>query len=443
MSNLFNEFPKPSYTDWVNKLKQDLKGQSEELIQRKDPIEELNYNSYQHADSGNTHAVDAFQNSFIKGHFATDNQWENMATIVVTTESEANKKALTVLNLGATALRFVIKKNTVDWNTLTKDIQLQFIETTVVISSSDTYFSILESFKEATSSIYFELELSAIKENDWSKLVQSLKKKQRYTFLANGYSFQQCGATTWQEVGYALSVAHEMLVKLIDNGLTVDEAAACIHFSTGAGAIYFYEIGKVRALRILWARIIEEYQPAMNESYLARITGLTGYINKSLKDPYTNLLRQTTEAMSLVFSGVHNICVQPYDTYSTKKETTLSTRMAINIPLILKEESYFDKVIDPLGGSYAVEFLTNEIAEKAWTLFQTIEAMGGISTNEATQYIVSAVEQKAAMRIEQLTNKKEALIGITIFPNPKEENNDWIAFDDYLGMKQLILEQSL
>lgn len=443
MSDLFNEFTKPSYTDWVNKLKHDLKGQPEDLIQRIDKIEELNFNTYQHADSENTQAAAVLKNSFVRGNFAPDNQWENMATVIVTNEVEANKKALSLLNLGATALRFIIKNDRFDWSALTKDIQLQFIETTVVISSCETYFSIIESLKGTAASVFFELELSAIKENDWSKLGQSLKKEQRYTLLANGYSLQQCGATTWQEVGYAISVAHEMLVKLIHNGLTVDEAAACIHFNCGAGAHYFYEIGKIRALRILWARIIEEYQPEKNESYHSRIAGFTGFTNKSLKDPYTNLLRQTTEAMSLIFSGVHSICVQPYDAYSTKKETTLSTRMAVNIPLILKEESYFDKVIDPLGGSYAVEFLTNEIADKAWNLFQRIETLEGISTPEARQFIVSAVKEKAAMRIEQYVTKKEALIGITIFPNPKEEQNDWIAFDDYLGIKQLIVEQSL
>lgn len=444
MSRLFEEFPKPSYTDWVNQLKKDLKGQSDELIQRKDLIEELDFNSYQHQDSENTAIHNTFKNPYVRGIYAANNSWENLGNIVVENEAEANKKALNLLNLGATALRFVIKNNTVDWNTLTNEIQLQYIETTFKISDPELYFSALNHFEEGTlTTVFFELESKNIHSGQWTDLAQSLKKNQRYTLSANGYGIQQCGATTWQEIGFCLSTAHEFLTVLIDKGLTVDEAAACIHFNTGVGATYFYEIAKIRVLRLLWARIIEEYQPEHNCSYSSRITGITGFTNKSLKDPYTNLLRQTTEAMSLAFGGVHAICVQPYDAHSTKGATRLSTRMAVNIPLVLQEESYLDKVIDPLGGSYVLEYLTNEITDKAWHLFQQIEALGGISTSEAIQFITSAVENKAMIRKQRISDKTDSLIGINIFPNPATEDNEWLSFDDYLGMKQLNLEQSI
>lgn len=439
MSKLFEEFAKPTYSDWVSQLQKDLKGQSEELIQRNDEIEDLTFNSYQHQDSENTISNSGFDNQYVRKTFATDNRWENLATIIVKNESEANKEALNLLNLGATALRFELTKETIDWKVLTNEIQLQYIETTFCINNVAHYFSALAQFNDNESkTVFFELECNQIE--DWEKLAQSLKENQRYTLVANGYNLQQCGATTWQEVSYALAQGHEYLTALVNCGLTVDEAVACIHFNVGAGANYFYEIAKIRSLRLLWARIVEEYQPEHACSYNLRITGLTGFTNKSLKDPHTNLLRQTTEAMSLTFSGVNAVCVQPYDAYSTKGATTLSTRMAVNIPLILQEESYLDKVIDPLGGSYTVEYLTNQIADKAWGLFQKIEALGGISTTEAVQLVSSTVSEKAKLRRQRIADKADSLIGINIFPNPVNEENEWLPFEEYLGMKQLNLE---
>lgn len=444
MSRLFEEFTKPTYTDWVNQLQKDLKGQSEELIQRKDEIEELHFNSYQHQDSENTHSNIAFQNPYIRGTYSTSNKWENLGTIVVEKEAEANKKALNLLNSGATSLRFIIKNDTVDWTILTNEIQLQYIETTFKISNSGLYFSALDHFKnEEISTVFFELELNDIAGSEWPQLSQSLKENQRYALIVNGYSVQQCGATTWQEIAYSLSVAHEYTVQLTENGLSIDEAAACIHFNVGAGATYFYEIAKIRALRLLWARIIEEYQPEHNCSYNTRLTGITGFTNKSLKDPHTNLLRQTTEAMSLAFSGVNAICVQPYDAHSAKGATKLSTRMAVNIPLVLQEESYLDKVIDPLGGSYVLEYLTNEIADKAWSLFQQVENSGGISNQEAIDLITSAIKNKAEIRKQRIAEKTDSIIGINIFPNPASEDNEWLPFEKYLGMEHLNLEQSI
>lgn len=445
MDNLFEEFAKPGYQDWVNQLIKDLKGQPEELIQRDDQIEELQFNSYQHQDSNNTSPVSSLNNPYIRQVFRSSNQWENIGNVVVVNEETANKQALQYLNMGATALRFDVRKHSnLNWEQLTAEIQLEYIETTVVVSSYNQFSSIQSKLSgNRLNNVYFELELADLKQDECIHLANNLKKKQQFVLLANGYAIQQCGATTWQEISYSLAVAHEYLVRLTELGLTVDEAAACIHFNTGAGAQYFYEIAKIRALRILWSRIVEEYQPTHTCTYAMRVTGITGFTNKSLKDPYTNLLRQTTETMSLIFGGVHAVCVQPYDAYSTKGATTLSTRMAVNIPLILQEESFLEKVIDPLGGSYTLEYLTNEIADKAWDEFRKLEEFGGIENEAAIAYLKTTVQQKAALRKQRISDKSDTLIGINIFPNPSEDNNEWLPADTYLGIPGLTLEQSI
>ncbi|HLU86505.1 MAG TPA: methylmalonyl-CoA mutase family protein [Taishania sp.] len=444
MSQLFDVFPKPTYEQWVEKLKKDLKNEPETLIQRNDAIEELNFNSYQHVDSGKTTPVKALLNKYVSQTYKANNDWDNIANIIVTDEQTANSEALTALNLGATALRFEIKKSVINWNRLLEGIQLPYIHTTIKISQANQIAEVRTILDEASkASVFFELDIVTNNFKVDATTIQLLKDTQFPALIANGYNIQQAGATTWQEIAFSLSVAHEAFVQLLENGLTVDQAAATIHFNIGVGANYFYEIAKVRALRILWARIIEEYQPEHACSYNTKITGIVGFVNKSLKDPHTNLLRQTTETMSLAIAGVDGICVQPYDCNSEKGASKLTKRMAINISTILKEESFLDKVQEPLAGSYAVEYLTQSIADKAWELFQHLDEQGGIASNKAQQFLREQIAAKANLRKKRVQEKADALIGINIFPNPQTETNTWSSFDDYFELSQLILEQSI
>jgi methylmalonyl-CoA mutase len=159
-----------------------------------------------------------------------------------------------------------------------------------------------------------------------------------------------------------------------------------------------------------------------------------------LKDPYTNLLRQTTEAMSAITGGTDAIVVKPYDLYSTSGPSELSERMALNISNILKEESYFDAVIDPLGGSYSIESSTTEIARKAWSKFQDLEQLeGGVKSKT----FISEISEKSALRIKGIQDKSIVLIGINTFENPEEIKNEWTPMHTYLGLPSLVLEQEL
>jgi methylmalonyl-CoA mutase len=447
MIGLKKEFAPSSLTEWVEQLKKDLKGDEFSKLERNDLIEELAYPTFAHQESREISEQTPGKFPFTRGLKTKDNNWNNGSYLHVGNESSANKKALEVLMKGADLLIFDVGSiKSVDWKTLLNGIELQYIQSQFLISSHEHYKS-LRSFLNGEIPSYITLNIDTIgQETDpllTNKLIEDLKNRQFASLYVDGASIQQTGATTWQEIGFCLSSGHEYLSKLIENGLSIDEAAACIHFSIGTGSNYFYEIAKIRALKQLWAALIKQYNPQHNCSYNCRITAHSGFMNKSLIDPYTNLLRQSTEAMSAASGGVDAIVIHPYDSCSVHGASALAERMALNISLILKEESYFDAVIDPLGGSYAMEELTDLIAEKGWSCFRKLEELGGMSSSAAIDDLCKSISVKAEMRIEEMRSGKKILIGINKFDNPAPEKNTFKELSSYLGLPKLILEQTL
>ena len=136
------------------------------------------------------------------------------------------------------------------------------------------------------------------------------------------------------------------------------------------------------------------------------------------------------------------LTILPYDAISSKGESDFSLRMAQNIPLILKEESYFDKVVDPLSGSYSIEKLTKEVQNISWKLFQKLESLNGIDNVECQEYFVSEVQKVVGLKKEAYLNGK-TLIGVNKYKNPTEELNDWKVSDLIYGMKQFIIEKEI
>jgi methylmalonyl-CoA mutase len=137
------------------------------------------------------------------------------------------------------------------------------------------------------------------------------------------------------------------------------------------------------------------------------------------------------------------LVVHPYDAKSADGISALSSRMALNISLILKDESYFDKVIDPIGGSYSIEKLTEIISENTWKMFQEIDSKGGVLSKEAVDFIQSSVAIKSEIRKEKVKAGKQVLIGINKYPNPLVENNTWLAEETYFGMKKVVFERDI
>jgi methylmalonyl-CoA mutase len=216
---------------------------------------------------------------------------------------------------------------------------------------------------------------------------------------------------------------------------------ANLHFTFGIGTDYLIEIAKFRAFRTLWAQLVREYKPihVCNETTL--ITAKSGFVNKSLKDPYTNLLRQTTEAMSAVIGGADHLWIQPYNAQSIEGITDFTQRMATNISLLLKDESYLDKVIDAAGGSYAIEFLTDSLCQNTWDIYTEISNLGGILNDSAKAWFQKEVSKIAQNRINKIVDKSHILIGINKFPNPQQTETTWVIDESlYFGLKALNLE---
>lgn len=437
MRKLFEKFQPSSLEEWTNQIVKELKGKELESLDFNDPIEEIDFRAFYHADNSPVSALNPGDFPATRGSKTTNNDWNNGALIDVKEEGTANKRALELLSSGADLLYFVQKTDKIDWTKVLEGVELQYIKAQFQVDTPADLVHILEIASEAKNHIAFCF--NALHSEKIVEISPFVRASQIPTFLVNGFGVQQSGATSWQEIVFCLSAGHEALLQLMNHGYSCDEAAVMVHFHVGIGANYFNEIAKFRALRMLWSKIIDAYKPEHDCSYNCQMTAIVGHTNKSLKDPYTNLLRQTTEVMSAT-NGADSIIVLPYDLYSSAGTSEIAQRMALNISLILKEESYLNHVIDPTAGSYSVEQLTDKIGRKAWELFQQMDGSGGIREEKTQAAFIEAISLKREMREEAITSGKQTLIGINKFPDPNAKDAEWIVPPSYLGMQPFVAE---
>ncbi len=447
MNKLFSDFPKVSKEQWEEKLSKELKGADfNSSLNRTDEIEDFSFPMYAHVSDSLKSVEIPGQKPFKRGNKSVNNDWNIAALIEVVDEEKANQRALELLMTGCTSLIFCFQKKEIDFSILFNEIGFEFIQTQFQISNFNHYSSLVSYFKEMKSEdIMYRIDFNSSEFNkeDFSKYASVNKISYSRFCFVDGFHLQQCGATIIQELSFALASGNEYIVRLLEEGYSLNQAVSSIHFSLGVGSNYFYEISKIRAFRKLWSQLINAYDSTNEAVNSCFITSEIGHLNKSLKDPYTNLLRQTTEAMSVISAGVETVLVHPYDSKSTKGFSELSARMATNISLVLKDESYFDKVVDPIGGSYSIEHLTEQIAEKTWIYFQKIDQLGGVLTEQSIQFLRNEVLEKSKLKIEKIKSGKQMLIGINKYPNPQNQTNTWLPKETFLGMDQLVFERDI
>ena len=440
MSNLFSAFDKVSKEEWKAQIIEDLKGKEHAILQFHDPIEEIDFDAYYHNSDIKSKDEKPGNYPYKRGLNTSNNDWSNVQLVEISDAKEANKVAITLLMSGANALIFDPKQEVTDWETVLSGIQTEHINIQFNVTTYDEYQQVMAIVGQThLHQVYFNVDLLA-DINALESFSQPLKSAQHPVFVVKANNVHESGATSWQEIGFALNAGHEYLVKLMESGLSIDEAAACIHFHLGVGSNYFFEIAKLRSFRSLWAKLINAYNPDHSCSHNTSITVITSMMNKSLADPYTNLLRQTTESMSAISGGADHLLVLPYDTYATNKSSNIARRMATNISLILAEESYFDIVTDPTGGSYSVEVLTDKIGSKAWSLFQRLEKEGGLFSLICQANFAKEIKTKRDQRIAAFNAGDIVQIGTNKHPSPEPSENSWISREDYLGLAPLVYE---
>ncbi len=433
MSSFFNDFNTVSKKEWADKIHTDLHGKDPSVLSTDDPIEDLNFSCFYHSED---QLARSNPGSFplTRGNLKSKNTWENGVFIEIDNEKEANVEALHALMTGADLIWFKATNFDTNWSEVLNEIKIEFIQLQISPKNNNDVEKIRKITQNSTN-VQFNIDFIESK----NFIIGKNTSIQR-SYLVNGFGIQRLGGTSWQEIAFCLNVGHEYLLQLINQGLNIDEASSKIAFHIGIGSNYFYEIAKIRSLKHLWSKIIDAYNPEDKNAYSCSITAVIGHMNKSLDDPHTNLLRQTTESMSALSAGVDQIIVLPYDLYSQDGKSKLAQRMALNIPIILQEESYFDMVIDPIGGSYMIEQLTDLIGKKAWSEFQSIEENGGLLKPEGRNLFKVKVNEKRIQRIAHFEQGNQLLIGINKFKSQSSAGTKWKVIPEYLGIKALNFE---
>jgi methylmalonyl-CoA mutase len=257
--------------------------------------------------------------------------------------------------------------------------------------------------------------------NEMSEVIRK-SAADKTDFRVTGISadlFSDSGANAVQELAFALAWAVYYLREMQNRKIEVDLYAPKIQFNFGIGANFFVEIAKIRAARYLWTKVIEAFDGKPENSGI-NIHARTTTINKTALDPYVNMLRTTTEAFSAMIAGVDSLHVVPFDAV-TGGADGFAERIARNQQIIIYEEVHLDKITDPAGGSWYIEWLTDELIDKSWTLFQAVEEKGGFIEALKNEFIQREIENTQRQRIKDIRKRKKVLVGTNMFPNLKEE----------------------
>ena len=441
---LFTEFPPVPTEKWEEVITADLKGADYERKLVWKTGEGFNVRPYYRAE--NLEGIkflgsQAGEFPYVRGTRA-HNRWRVHQTVSVVCPKEANAEALKILNAGVDSLGFCIASEAftaADLDTLLGEICIPAVQLTFCgQKTADVAELVLakiekEGIAKEDVRIAFCIDplvkglstkgdfCSPNGEKCFARIAELIRKTKEYKHIrvvtVSGQIFGNSGSTIVEELAFVLSAGHDYLVRLMDAGLTIEEAARKLRFSFSVSSNYFMEMAKFRAGRMLWANIVNAYTGGCARKMFTH--AVTSGWNITAYDPYVNMLRGTTEAMSASLAGVHSLEVLPFDT-AYESPTEFSSRIARNVQLLLKNESHFDNVVDPAGGSYYIENLTQSIAEQAWKLFKEVEERGGYTAAFRDGFIPDAVKASAEAKDNAVATRRIVLLGTNQYPNFNE-----------------------
>jgi methylmalonyl-CoA mutase len=410
---LFSEFDSVSSKQWKQKIQFELKGA--------DYNDTLIWNSPENIKIKPFYHQDDLQDILPVNTKATE--FKICQNIFVYDLEKSIERALESISRGAESIRFSIEDETIDVAKLLEKLPLESctIYFNLDFISIDFVSKIEAIAKKRNAKIYCNLDPigQLAKEGNWFKTkekdnfetINSLSKivSKSAIISIDGALYQNAGANMVQQIAYSLAHANEYL-----NRISIINQPVVFQISVGTN--YFFEIAKLRALRILFHLIAKEYNPNLECHLLVSPTKR----NKTIYDYNVNMLRTTTECMSAIIGGADAIANLPYDALY-HKDNEFGDRIARNQLLVLKNESYFDKVNNPADGTYYIESITNQLGEKALTLFKDIEANGGFLKQLNEGIIKRKIQESANKEQELFDSGKEVLLGTNKYPNKDDK----------------------
>lgn len=410
---LFSDFETISSKQWKQQIQYELKGADyNETLVWESP-EGIKVKPFYHNDeveeSNSNFAINSSKESF-----------KILQNIFVHDVKKSNERAINTLNRGAESIRFTIENETISIESLMQNLSLE--KTTYYFYLpflSIDFVSKLNDFA-AKNQAKFIIQIDPIGqlckdgnwfenlENDFEKL-NTISKFQIPTLNISAGIYQNAGANIVQQLAYTLAHANEYFNRIpaINQPITIE---------VSVGTNYFFEIAKLRALRLLFSTLAKEY----NHNFDCHIIATPTKRNKTIYDYNVNMLRTTTECMSAILGGANAIANLPYDALY-HKDNEFGDRISRNQLLVLKHESYFDKVSNPADGAYYIENITRQLAEKALELFKDIEKNGGLITQLIEGNIQKKIQESAAKEQDLFHSGKEVLLGTNKYPNKNDQ----------------------
>jgi len=442
-NKLFSEFPPVPTEKWEEAIIKDLKGADYEKKLVWHTIEGFKVKPYYRAeDLEGLEYLDSNpgQMPYTRGKHTDNNVWDVRQDIHIADPKEANRVALDAVERGATSLGFCTKgiHSLDDMATLLKGIYINAVS--INFMCSEDYLQLLKLYveyarkqgfdpKELCGSCEFDLFRYALKHGKFhrgeAEDFQMAKQLVDYAHEAlpkfrvltvHGSLLHNAGSNIVQELGFSLAAANELVARLTDLGCKMEHVAKSIVLNVGIGSTYFMEMAKIRAARLLWSKIVEQYKPECDCAYKLYVHATTSAWNQSVYDPYVNMLRSTTETMSACIAGVDSITTNPFD-IAFESPDGFGYRIGRNQQILLKEESYMDKIVDPAAGSYYIENLTDSIAQYAWQNFLNVEEKGGFAKAIREGYVQDEVAKIAQQRDMDIATRKTTILGTNQYPN--------------------------
>ena len=245
----------------------------------------------------------------------------------------------------------------------------------------------------------------------------------------SGYHVQEAGATADQELAFTIADGLEYVRYALDRGLDVDAFAPRLSFFFAIGMNFFMEVAKLRAARKLWHRVMSQFEPSNPQSLMLRTHCQTSGVSLTEQDPYNNVVRTAVEAMAAVLGGTQSLHTNSFDE-ALGLPTEFSARIARNTQLILAEETGIPHVVDPLAGSYYVEALTQQLADKAWSIIEEVEALGGMTKAVESGMPKLRIEESAARRQARIDRGEEVVVGVNKYVSDNPEHVDVLDIDN-------------